>query len=125
MSINTAQLDLCKAGIAAWQHAFNRQDAQACAQQYTEQATMKALPFGEFTGRDQIAEFWQDIMNQGFNDVDYTEVDWQSSPDGGYILTSNWTMNKAYGVVHKEHWIIEQDGQARLIYDEFEVLGEK
>ncbi|MDK1288688.1 YybH family protein [Pseudoalteromonas umbrosa] len=125
MNTHTTQLALCKAGISAWQQAFNRQDAQACAQQYTEHATMKASPFGEFTGREQIAQFWQDIMDQGFHSVDYSDVDWQPSPEGGYILTSKWTMNKAYGVVHKEHWVIEADGHARLIYDEFEVLGEK
>ncbi|ESP92663.1 MULTISPECIES: YybH family protein [Pseudoalteromonas] len=125
MNTESTPLAQCKAGIAAWQQAFNRQDAQACAMQYTRDAIMEAKPFGVFHGREQIAQFWQDIIDQGFHSVDYSDVDWQPSPEGGFILTSKWTMNKAYGVVHREHWIVEQDGLARLVYDEFEVLGEK
>ena len=86
---------------------------------------MLARPFGEFVGREQIEAFWQQIMDQGFADVDYTEMEWVPEGDDGYILTSNWTMNKAYGVVHREHWQIQADGMARLSYDEFEVQGER
>ncbi|KZN30649.1 hypothetical protein N474_12905 [Pseudoalteromonas luteoviolacea CPMOR-2] len=118
-------LTRCKAGIAAWQHAFNNQDAKGCAAQYCHDAVMHARPFGTFTGREQIEQFWRDIISQGFTNVEYTDVDWQASPQGGYLLTSKWTMNKAYGVVHKEHWIVEDDGHARLIFDEFEVQGER
>ena len=45
--------------------------------------------------------------------------------ESNYILTSKWTMNKAFGVVHKEVWTMQEDGKARLTYDEFEVLGER
>jgi len=34
-------------------------------------------------------------------------------------------MNKAFGVVHREHWIVQRDGIARLLNDEFEVMGER
>ena len=46
-------------------------------------------------------------------------------PEGGYILTASWTMNKAFGVVHREHWALEADGCARLVSDDFEVQGER
>lgn len=118
-------LSLCQAGINTWQQAFNNQDAAGCAAQYCEDAIMQARPFGEFKGREAIQAFWQGIMDQGFADVDYTDVQWEAIADDGYILTSKWTMNKAFGAVHREHWIIEADGKARLISDDFEVQGER
>ncbi|KAB0303384.1 DUF4440 domain-containing protein [Vibrio fortis] len=118
-------LEACKKGIAAWQTAFNNQDAQGCAAQYNEDCVMYARPFGTFEGREAIQAFWQGIIDQGFKDVDYTDVKWEEHQDGGYILTSSWTMNKAFGVVHREHWVVEADGHARLISDDFEVQGER
>ena len=118
-------LETCKAGIAAWQVAFNNQDAAGCAAQYCEDASMEARPMGTFTGRSEIQAFWQNIMDQGFKDVDYSEVNWVAEGDDGYILSSNWTMNKAFGAVHREHWQIQADGKARLVSDVFEILGER
>lgn len=118
-------LEACKKGIAAWQTAFNSQDAAGCAAQYNETCIMNARPFGTFEGREAIQAFWQKIIDQGFKDVDYTDVKWEEHQDGGYILTSSWTMNKAFGVVHREHWVVEEDGHARLISDDFEVQGER
>lgn len=125
----TATLIACKEGIAAWQAAFNQQDAAGCAGQYTEKSIMDARPFGTFKGREEIQAFWQNIMDQGYKDVAYSDVQWQAvnqdDSEEGYILTSSWTMNKAFGVVHKEHWIVEADGKARLISDDFEIQGER
>lgn len=118
-------LEACKKGIAAWQTAFNNQDAAGCAAQYNETCVMHARPFGTFEGREAIQAFWQNIIDQGFKEVDYTDVTWEEHQDGGYILTSSWTMNKAFGVVHREHWVVEEDGHARLISDDFEVQGER
>jgi len=118
-------LESCKAGIAAWQQAFNNQDAAGCAAQYEENAEMRAKPFGTFIGRKAIEEFWQGIIDQGFADVAYTEVNWEPIGDDGYLLSSKWTMNKVFGVVHREHWKIQADGSALLADDEFEVLGER
>ena len=122
---NHQTLNACKQGIAAWQDAFNNQDAQGCAAQYNENCTMHARPFGTFEGRDAIQAFWQNIMNQGFKEVEYTDTQWQAHGEKGYILTSSWTMNKAFGVVHRELWAVEDDGKARLISDDFEVQGER
>lgn len=118
-------LDACKAGITAWQQAFNNQDAAGCAAQYAEGTTMIARPMGSFTGREQIQAFWQQIIDQGFKDVDYHNVQWTPEGDDGYLLTSSWTMNNAFGVVHKEHWKLQADGSAKLVFDEFEIQGER
>ncbi|MFA0086539.1 isochorismatase [Vibrio sp. 10N.286.49.C2] len=118
-------LDACKQGIARWKQAFNTQDAQGCAEQYNQHCVMQARPFGTFEGRDAIQAFWQNIMDQGFKDVDYTETQWEAHGDNGYVLTSKWTMNKAFGVVHRELWVVGQDGLARLDSDDFEVQGER
>ena len=118
-------LDLCKEGISAWQKAFNNQDAAGCAALYTEDCIMEAKPLGVFKGREEILGCWQNIIVQGFANVEYSNVKWEAAEDGGYILTSSWQMNKAFGVVHREHWIVEQDGKARLKSDSFEIQGEK
>ncbi|KFA97962.1 isochorismatase [Vibrio sp. ER1A] len=118
-------LERSKTGISAWQVAFNNQDAAGCAAQYAEDAVMVAKPFGTFEGREAIQAFWQNIMDQGFKDVNYTNTKWEKAGETSYILTSDWTMNNAFGVVHKELWEIQTDGASRLTYDEFEVLGER
>lgn len=118
-------LEACKAALAAWQQAFNGQDAQGCAAQYAKGCVMDARPFGVFEGRDAIENFWQGIIDQGINDVNYTDVSWEPEGDDGYILTAKWTMNKAFGVVHKEHWAMQSDGSAKLVSDCFEVQGER
>lgn len=124
METNTV-LEACKRGINAWQTAFNHQDAKGCAEQYMENCVMDARPFGRFEGRQAIQAFWQGIIDQGFCDVAYTDVNWEPCGENGYILTSKWTMNKAFGVVHKELWVVESDGHARLASDDFEVQGER
>ena len=86
---------------------------------------MQAKPFGTFTGREAIQAFWQQIMDQGFTDVDYQNTTWEQKDEQSWILRSEWTMNKAYGVVHEEVWTVQADGTALLTSDEFEVLGER
>lgn len=118
-------LDACQAGLAAWKQAFNNQDAAGCAAQYNDNCVMDARPFGTFEGREAIQAFWQNIIDQGYCDVAYSDEKWEAIGDDGYLLSSSWTMNKAFGVVHREHWVVESDGRARLISDDFEVQGER
>lgn len=122
---NEELLRRCKDGIKKWQIAFNNQDAAGCAAQYMQDTVMHARPFGTFNGREEVQAFWQNIIDQGFADVEYDNVKWKPAEDEGYILTSNWQMNKAFGVVHHEHWVLDSDGEARLISDDFEVQGER
>ena len=122
---NKSVLDICKEGSKNWMLAFNSQDEAGCASHYNENSILEARPFGKFNGRKEIQAFWKNIIDQGFSDVEYTDSKWQESKDGGYLLSSKWSMNNAFGVVTSEHWVVEPDGKARLIYDEFEVLGER
>lgn len=118
-------LGLCKEGVKAWQKAFNNHDAVGCAAQYTEDCIMEVKPLGVFKGREEILVCWKNIIDQGCSDVEYSNINWEASEDEGFILTSSWEMNKAFGVVHREHWIVEADGKARLKSDSFEIQGEK
>ncbi len=119
-------LTACQEGISGWQQAFNQGNAAGCADHYAPDAIMVAKPFepDTYTGREQIRAFWQNIINQRYAEVTYQDVTWEAEGIDGYILTAKWTMNKAFGAVHREHWKIQPDGKARLVYDEFEVQGE-
>ncbi|MGR5147265.1 nuclear transport factor 2 family protein [Photobacterium alginatilyticum] len=114
-----------KTGIELWKKSFNQQNAAGCAAQYTADAVMHARPFGTFTGTEEIRGFWQHIIDSGYQQVEYQNTTWEKKNSNCFILRSEWTMNKAFGVVHEEHWVIQPDGTAKLTYDDFEVLGER
>ena len=117
---NDDVLNAVKAASTAWKTAFNSGNAAGCANQYEPTATMRADPFGTFTGTANIQAFWQQLFDDGYRDVDYinpviTVIDANSA-----ILTSGWKMNKAQGVIHKELWVLQDDGSAKLREDHFE-----
>ena len=103
-----------------WQAAFNSQDASGCAAQYEDNAVMYARPFGTYTGTKEIQEFWQKLIDDGFADVDYIDPKIEIVDASSAILKSGWKMNKAAGVIHKELWMIQPDGSAKLREDDFE-----
>lgn len=106
-----------------WKEAFNRGDAAGCAAAYEENAVMNAAPFGRYEGRAQIRDFWQHIIGEGFQDVDYIDPQIEILDSHTARLRSHWKMNKAHGVITNELWILDSDGQARLREDDFEVQG--
>lgn len=108
-----------------WKEGFNSQNATMCAEQYEVLATMHARPFGEFIGREKIESFWQGLMEQGFNNVGYIAPQLEVLDEKTVKLSSKWQMNKAHGVIHKELWVMQDDGRVRLSHDDFEVLGER
>jgi ketosteroid isomerase-like protein len=116
-------LNAVKLASETWKNGFNTQDAQQCAAQYEANATMNARPFGEFVGRDAIEAFWQNLINEGFNSVEYIEPQFSVVDNSTVLITSAWKMNKAHGVIHKELWVLQDDGSAKLSDDDFEVLG--
>ncbi len=108
---------------AQWKSAFNSGDADGCATQYEKTAVMHARPFGIFTGTSEIQEFWQKLIDDGFADVEYLDPQIEVIDEKSALLTSGWKMNKARGVIHKELWVIQEDGTAKLREDDFEATG--
>lgn len=106
-----------------WKSAFNSGDAAGCAAQYEDNAVMNAQPFGTFTGRDEIAAFWEKLISDGFSDVDYVDPVLDVIDDDSAILKSGWKMNNAFGVITKELWVLQADGSAKLREDNFEAQG--
>ena len=90
---------------------------------YEESAVMNARPFGTFTGTEEILAFWQKLIDDGFADVEYIEPKIEIIDDTSAILKSGWKMNKASGVIHKELWVLQSDGTAKLREDDFEAKG--
>lgn len=118
-------LEKVVAASSAWKNAFNSQDAAGCAAQYQANAVMVAQPFGTFTGTAEIQGFWQKLMDDGFQDVEYVApTKFEPNDDlKSVVLSSNWKMNKAKGVITKELWVIQEDGTAKLAEDHFEAQG--
>lgn len=118
----TVVLDAVKASSEKWKAAFNSQDAAGCAAMYEPHAVMHARPFGTFTGREEIAGFWAKLIQDGFADVEYVEPRIEVVDESTALLTSQWRMNQAKGVIHRELWVLGEDGVARLREDDFEAL---
>lgn len=113
-------LDAVREASARWQSAFNAGNAAGCAAEYETTAVMHARPFGKFSGKTEIQEFWQKIIDNGFGEVEYVNPKIDVLDEKSAILTSGWKMNKASGVIHKELWVVQGDGTAKLREDDFE-----
>ena len=115
-----AVLDAVNKASARWKSAFNSGDAAGCAAQYESSAVMHARPFGTFKGTVEIQGFWQKLVDDGFSSVEYVDPKIEVIDEASAVLTSGWKMNKARGVIHKELWVIQEDGSAKLREDDFE-----
>lgn len=114
-------LDAVKKASTQWQEAFNRSDAAGCAAQYETDAVMHARPFGTYTGTDEIHAFWLKLIDDGFADVAYINPKIEVLDEKSAIIRAGWTMNNAKGIIHKELWVLQPDGTAKLREDDFEV----
>lgn len=113
-----------KIASSLWKYAFNAGNAIAAANQYEENAVMTAQPFGSFTGRQDIQVFWENLISQGFAEVQYINPTIEIISADSAIVSSRWKMNNAHGVITKELWVLQGDGQAKLRIDDFEVLSD-
>ncbi|QPJ61354.1 MAG: isochorismatase [Candidatus Nitronauta litoralis] len=120
---NAVVIEAVKKASEQWKAAFNSGDAAGCAAQYESDAIMEARPFGTFTGTSQIQAFWQKIIDEGLTDVEYLDPQIEVNDSTSAILKSGWKMNKASGVIHKELWVLQEDGTAKLREDDFEAQG--
>lgn len=116
-------IEAVKKASELWKSAFNSGDAAGCAAQYEKDAVMEARPFGTFTGTPHIQAFWQRIMDEGLTGIEYLDPKIEVVDSTSAVLTAGWKMNKASGVIHKELWILQKDGTAKLREDDFEAQG--
>ena len=86
---------------------------------------MTVKPFGMFAGIKSIQGFWENSISQGYSNVSYIEPDIEKINTNSAIISSKWKMNKAHGIITKELWILQDDGQAKLRIENFEVLESK
>ncbi|MDV3352988.1 isochorismatase [Leptothoe sp. LEGE 181152] len=120
---NSTLLTAVNEASSRWKMAFNTGDAAGCTAQYEASAIMQAIPFGTFTGHAEIQAFWQQLIDDGFSDVEYIEPKIEVLDATTAVLSSKWKMNKAHGVIHKELWVLQADGTAKLKEDRFEAQG--
>lgn len=113
-------LDAINQASEVWQKSFNSGDAAGCAAQYEKDAIMHARPFGTFTGTQDIQAFWQNLIDDGYREVCYIDPKIEVVDDTSAVLSAKWKMNKASGVIHKELWVLQTDGSAKLREDDFE-----
>ena len=123
MSKEQVVLDALNDASEKWKAAFNNGDAKGCASHYEADAVMVAKPFGTFTGTEEIAAFWQKLIDDGFSNVDYINPKIDIVDESSAVLTSGWKMNKAKGIITKELWVLQSNGTAKLRIDEFEAQG--
>ena len=116
-------LDAVSEASSVWKQSFNTGNAQGCANQYEPNAVMDVKPFGRFEGYEQICNFWQGLIDDGFCDVEYIDPVIEVIDENSALLKSAWKMNKAHGVIHKEIWVLQDNGMAKLREDSFEVQG--
>lgn len=105
-----------------WKGFFNQGNAEGCASMYESDAFMAAKPFGEFKGTCEITGFWQNLIDQGFAEVEYLEPKIEQLDDTSTLLASGWKMNNAQGIITREVWVLQDDGTMRLREDHFEAI---
>ena len=115
-------LNAVKKASGEWISAFNSGDVEGCVAQYEENAVMNVNPFGQFTGTEQIRAFWQKLIDEGFSDVEYIDPKIEVVNEIRAELKAGWKMNKAHGVIHRDLWVLQEDGSAKLREDNFEAL---
>lgn len=116
-------IEVVNAASEKWKASFNAGDAAGCASCYEEDATMVAAPFGTFVGRAQIEAFWTKLIADGFAEVEYIDRKTEAIDDKSAVLSAGWRMNKARGVITRELWVIQENGEALLREDHFEAQG--
>ena len=116
-------IDVVNAASDRWKAFFNAGDAAGCASCYEADATMVAAPFGTFVGREQIEQFWSGLIADGFADVEYIDRTTEAIDEKSAVISAGWRMNKARGVITRELWVMQDNGEALLREDHFEAQG--
>lgn len=105
----------------AWIANFNKGNAAACVNGYTQNAVMNAQPFGIKKGKEEIAGFWTPFIQSGATNLIYTNVRIEVANKTTAFLSANWSMNVGKGKIYQEKWV-KKENTWLLSYDNFEVL---
>ncbi|WP_281646172.1 nuclear transport factor 2 family protein [Parendozoicomonas sp. Alg238-R29] len=104
-----------------WIKHFNKGDTDYCISAYIPEAEMKAKPMGEYSGRENIDNFWRPFIQSGATDLVYTDIWLQEINESKVHLGANWRMNVGRGVITLEEWIKTDSGTWKLAVDSFEI----
>ncbi|WP_299159081.1 hypothetical protein [uncultured Tenacibaculum sp.] len=105
----------------AWIANFNKGNAAACVNGYTQNAVINAQPFGIKKGRKEITGFWAPFIQSGATNLIYTNVQIEVVNKTTAFLSANWSMNVGKGIIYQEKWE-KKEGTWLLTYDNFQVL---
>lgn len=117
---NSAAMIAALKASEAWIAAFNRNDANACAESYMQDAIMEAKPFGTYRGREAIRAFWRDLIGKGARNLRYSQIKAEQVDAHTVLISAHWSMNIGGGFISVERWIAH-DGRWVLAEDRFEV----
>ncbi|GEM75671.1 hypothetical protein [Vibrio sagamiensis] len=118
-------LTAVKKASKGWRDAFNNGDAKKAASFYEQDAVTTSIPFGIYMGQTAAEGLWDYIISNGYKDVKYFDTKIEVISSDAAVLSGSWEMNKAYGIITKELWVVGKDGLAKLRVDDFEVVGAK
>ena len=104
-----------------WIKHFNKGDIDYCVSAYVPDATIEAKPMGEYSGRENIDNFWRPFVQTGATDLVYTEIWLQLIDENKVHLGANWSMSVGRGVITLEEWIKTESGTWKLLRDNFEI----
>ncbi|PAJ76290.1 isochorismatase [Pseudoalteromonas sp. NBT06-2] len=111
-----------KSASLNWIKNFNNGDVQACIDRYLPSAIMQVYPFGKFNSKQEISDFWLNFAKSNPTDLVYKNIQIKVLNKKQAILSANWSMNIASGIISKELWTLADDGQWYLEEDDFSVL---
>ena len=83
---------------------------------------MQATPMGTFTGKEAIDGFWRPFMASGAGQLVYENIKLEVVDESTVVLSADWRMNVGRGIITKEKWVKQSDGNWLLEQDDFEVL---
>jgi len=104
-----------------WIESFNNGDADYCIGAYEPNAVINAKPLGTFKGTAEIDAFWRPFMASGAGELKYTDIKMEAVDESTVLLSASWTMNVGRGIITKEKWVLQNDGNWLLQEDDFEI----
>lgn len=105
----------------AWVENFNKGNVEYCINAYVDNATMKIKDIGEFSGKEAIAKFWNDLTVNATH-IEYSNTNIKVIDEKTVHLDSDWKMNIGEGIITLEEWVKQEDNSWKLTQDEFQIL---